>query len=527
MRRTNRRSGVLVPLFSIPSSRSWGIGDIGDIAVFTAWLAGAGQRILQLLPLNEMAAGASSPYSALSAMAIDPIYVSLMDVADFIALGGMSSLTAEEGARLDSARRSARVQYDLIRPVKNRVLRSSFARFVACDWSAATPRASSLRNYADSEAWWLDDYALFRAVHDREDGRPWWEWPEDLRTRAPQALADARRALADEILFHQYVQWLAGQQWAAARVAAAANGVALFGDVPFMVDHHSADVWTHQASFRLDRSVGVPPDAFSADGQDWGMPAYDWPALIANGFEWLHARARRSAALFDGYRVDHLVGFYRTYSRVRSDRSQPAFLPADQPSQLRLGEAVLGVFRSAGAEVIAEDLGVIPPFVRASLALLGVPGYRVFRWERRWHEEGHPFTDPAEYPSISVATTGTHDTETLAVWWGSASLEERHAVMATPTVRRMTQRQDLAGEAFVPHVRDVLLRTLLASASHVVLLPVQDVFGWRDRINTPATVSDENWSYRLPWPSDQMDAADEARERRRQMHEWTRQFGRA
>ena len=413
-----------------------------------------------------------------------------------------------------------------IRPVKHRALRSAFERFCIAEWRGASPRAIAMRAYTEAEGWWLDDYALFRALHDRENGRPWWEWPDDIRMRVPQALTNARHALADEILFHQYVQWQVGQQWSAARQAAAASGVALFGDVPFMVDHHSADVWTHQASFQLDRSVGVPPDAFSADGQDWGMPAYDWQELAAHGFEWLHERARRSAALFDGYRVDHLVGFYRTYSRLRSDRSQPVFFPGDQPSQLRLGESVLRVFQSAGSEVIAEDLGVIPTFVRASLALLGVPGYRVFRWERRWHEHGHPFTDPAEYPAISVATTGTHDTETLAVWWEAASTEERHLALATPTVRRVTRGGDLTGDLFVPNVRDALLQTLLASASNIVLLPIQDIFGWHDRINTPATVSADNWSYRLPWLSDQMEQSDEARERQARMHQWTHTHGR-
>lgn len=526
MSTSTRRSGVLVPLFSIPSSRSWGIGDIGDVGPFTSWLAGGGQRMLQLLPLNEMAAGASSPYSALSAMAIDPIYISLPDVPDFMALGGLSALSAEERERLDFAQRSSRVEYAAIRPIKHRALRLAFERFVECEWSAGSDRADDLREYVAAEAWWLDDYTLFRALHDREQARPWWEWPDDIRHRTPHGMSDARTALAGEVRFHQYVQWLAGRQWAAARHAAVANRVALFGDVPFMVDHHSADVWAHQTSFHLDRSVGVPPDAFSADGQDWGMPAYNWEVLTARGFDWLRDRARRGAALFDGYRVDHLVGFYRTYSRLRSDRSQPAFAPADQPSQLRLGESVLRVFKSAGAEVIAEDLGVIPPFVRASLALLGVPGYRVFRWERRWHDAGQPFIDPTEYPAISVATTGTHDTETLAVWWESCSPEERRAVLAIPSIRRSLDRTDLVNEPFVPHVRDVLLQGLLASASTIVLLPIQDIFGWRHRINTPATVSEENWSYRLPWRSDEMCASPDAAERQERLLDWTRQHSR-
>jgi 4-alpha-glucanotransferase len=521
-----RRSGILVPLFSIPSSCSWGIGDIGDVGPFASWLVGAGQRILQFLPLNEMASGATSPYSALSAMAIDPIFINLPDVPDFRAVGGLSSLSAEERGRLEFARQSSRVEYQAIRPIKHHALRLAFEHFVDREWSAGSTRADSLREYIAAEAWWLDDYAVFRALHDREQARPWWEWPAEIRQRSQDAMTEVRRSLAGEIRFHQYVQWLASQQWAGARRAAAASGVALFGDVPFMVDLHSADVWAHQSSFHLDRSVGVPPDAFSADGQDWGMPAYNWDVLQANRFGWLRERARRAATLFDGYRVDHLVGFYRTYSRQRSDRSQPAFAPADQPSQLRLGEAVLRVFRSAGAEVIAEDLGVIPLFVRASLALLGVPGYRVFRWERRWHEPGWPFVDPSEYPAVSVATTGTHDTETLAAWWDACQYDERRAALATRAVRQLLDGRDLVNESFLPEVRDVLLQALLASGSNIALFPVQDIFGWRERINTPATVSDNNWTYRLPWLSDQMSAAPEAVERQERLREWARHHNR-
>ncbi len=188
------------------------------------------------------------------------------------------------------------------------------------------------------------------------------------------ALDEARTELARQILFYEYLQWLAGTQWKQARTAARANGVQLFGDVPFMVDLHSADVWTHQEQFELDRSVGVPPDAFSATGQDWGMPPYNWDAFAKSGFVWLHDRARRSAALYDGYRVDHLVGFYRTYSRPRAGEGEPVFSPVEENDQLALGEQVLAIFREAGSEIIAEDLGTVPDFVRASLKDLGVPG---------------------------------------------------------------------------------------------------------------------------------------------------------
>ena len=238
------------------------------------------------------------------------------------------------------------------------------------------------------------------------------------------------------------------------------------------------------------------------------------------------SRARRSAQLFDGYRIDHLVGFYRTYSRRRSDRGDASFSPAHESEQLRLGERVLHLFREAGAEVVAEDLGTVPDFVRASLALLGVPGFRVFRWERLWKEPGQPFRDPSEYPALSVATSGTHDTEPLATWWDAAQEDERRAILAIPSVRQITHDADLTHSPFEPAVRDALIEVLCAAASRIVILPVQDVFGWRDRINQPATVNDVNWTYRLPWLSDRLDEQPIARERQNKLRGWALQYGR-
>ncbi len=241
-----------------------------------------------------------------------------------------------------------------------------------------------------------------------------------MQRRAPTAIDHARRELSREVLFHQYaLQWLAGVQWQQAR--SNPHGIQLFGDLPFMVDADSADVWARQDQFRLDLSLGAPPDAFSATGQDWGMPVYKWDVIAVQDFQWLRERARRSADLFDGYRIDHLVGFYRTYGRPRDDSGDAFFSPATQREQEALGERVLGLFRSAGAAIIAEDLGTVPDFVRGSLARQGIPGFRVLRWERYWHAEGQPFRDPADYPSVSVAASGTHDTEPMVIWWEGAS----------------------------------------------------------------------------------------------------------
>jgi 4-alpha-glucanotransferase len=519
-----RRAGLLVPLFSCPSRASWGIGDIGDIDALTSWLASAGQRILQLLPLNEMAPGQQSPYSAISAMAIDPIYISVPQVAEFAAIGGESGLAPADREALTAVRLARRVEHRDVRTLKRRALRSAFERFLEREWQAGSERTREFQSYVNEQAWWLEDYALFRALHAREGERPWTEWTDALQRRDPPSIDRARRELANEVLFQQYLQWLAGTQWREAR--ARTHGVALFGDLPFMVDTDSADVWVRQHQFRLDLSVGAPPDAFSATGQDWGMPVYNWSALAAEDYRWLRERARRSADLFDGYRIDHLVGFYRTYGRAKGG-GEGFFTPADEPAQRTLGETVLDLFRGAGAEIIAEDLGTVPDFVRASLARLAIPGFRVFRWERKWHDEGQPFRDPLDYPAISVAASGTHDTEPVAVWWDAATSSERRQVGDLGSVQRLTGSADLSHRRFDPTIRDILLEVLFASASDVLLLPVQDAFGWRDRINEPATVTEGNWTYRLPWPVDRLDQVAEARERRDQLRAWSERYGRS
>lgn len=501
-----RRAGVLVPLFSIPSGRSWGIGEIGDLPVFADWARTAGLKAIQLLPINEMAHGQSSPYSALSAMAIDPIFISIGDIPSFEARGGESSLDAEQRSRLDEVRGATVVRHHDVRELKTDVLRSLFEEFLAESWKPDTAEAGEMRAYVDAENWWLDDYALFRAIHAGNDARHWTEWDPPLRDRDPDALAEARRRLDHEVLYYTWLQWIAGTQWAHAR--AAVRRFELLGDFPFMVSGDSADVWPRQEEFRVDASVGVPPDAFSETGQDWGLPVYLWDVHEATDYAWLRERARRCVELFDGFRVDHLVGFYRTFVRERD--GQAYFTPADEPAQKAQGERLLRLFMESGASILAEDLGTIPDFVRESLDQLGVPGMKVLRWEREWKQDGQPFRDPATYPAVSVAISGTHDTETMAEWWENADRDERAAATVLPALREARLDPD---EPYSGNVRDALLSSLYSSQSDLLLIAVQDIFGWRDRINTPAVVSDENWSWQLPWRVDRLAGEPEARER--------------
>jgi 4-alpha-glucanotransferase len=524
-----RRSGVLVPLFSLWSSRSWGIGEIPDLSTTARWLRSAGQRFVQLLPITEMAPHDTSPYSALSAMAVDPQYVALPDVEDFAAAGGETALPADAQSALRAIRENAdapRVDYKAVRIAKQLALRVAYGQFRRTEWVTGSRRAAAFRAFVAEEGWWLDDYALYRALRAHHGERPWSEWPAPLRDRTSGALAVAALELEEEVRYRQYVQWLVAVQWREMRQGL--GSVALFGDLPFMVAGDSADVWARQEEFRHDASVGVPPDVFSATGQDWELPVYRWDVIAAGDFAWLRSRARRYAALYDGYRVDHLVGFYRTYFRPH-DGEPPQFTPATEVEQIQLGERVLQLLRDSGAEITAEDLGLVPDFVRASLVRLGVPGYKVFRWERQWKMEGHPFIDPVEYSPATVATSGTHDTEPLALWWENVTEDERIAVLAVPSIRATLPPDESALKppaTFNSSLRDALLNALYGAGSALLILPIQDVFGWRDRINTPATVNEVNWTWKLPWPVDRLDEQPAAASAARRLNALAWRFGR-
>jgi 4-alpha-glucanotransferase len=458
-----------------------------------------------------MQEGQSSPYSALSAMAIDPVFVALDSVDDWIASGAGNGRGFDGGSRVD---------YATARAAKSRALRLAFQWFADNLWGTGDRRDRALKAFEEREKWWLDDYALFRALHDEHGGRHWREWEHGVRDRNPSSLDAARARLEWETRYYTYLQWIADEQWQRARMEAAPIG--LFGDFPFMVSSHSADVWSRQHEFDLDSSVGTPPDAFSSTGQNWGLPAYRWDVVRETDYAWLRERTRRSIELYDGFRIDHIIGFYRTF--VRQPDGRAGFHPPDEPAQRAQGERLLTVFEHGGACIIAEDLGTVPTFLRESLAERGIPGMKVMRWERDWHSEGHPFRDPSTYPAVSVATSGTHDTVTLAEWWDQASSDDRHALLAVPTLAASGVSPDAP---FSDRTRDALLDALFGAGSRLLTVPLQDIFGWRDRVNTPAVVSEQNWTWRLPFPVEALMEEQEARERAGFLNQLSRKHGRS
>lgn len=493
-----RQSGVSVPLFAIASSNSWGVGEFGDLPVFARWLQEAGQAVVQILPINEMPPIETSPYSAMTAMAIDPIYITMADVPDFAGIGGEPALDASEQAEIARLRAASRIDYASIRRLKEKWLRRGFERFLKLEASRGSPRAARFEAFAAADSWWLDEYALFRSIHAMQGERAWTEWPAPLARAEAPALRDARASLSLEMQYRCYVQWIAAEQWAEAKRLS--WPVRVFGDLPFMISADSPDVWARQGEFRFDATIGVPPDAFSETGQDWGLPPWRAGVMAANGFSWMRARARRYGSLYDGFRIDHLVGLYRVYVRP-IDKAQEAFFdPAEEPAQIALGETLIGILAGAETrpEAIAEDLGSVPTFVRESMVRLDLPGLKVLRWERHWDRDGKESIDPAEFPERSVATTGTHDIEPLASMPEGETEEQRSAI----------------------------LQSLLSAGSYLTLIPLQDIFGWTDRINTPAVVDEVNWTWRVKWPVDRWLNPEEALERADQLRAWTRAAGR-
>jgi 4-alpha-glucanotransferase len=232
--------------------------------------------------------------------------------------------------------------------------------------------------------------------------------------------------------------------------------------------------------------------------------------MEAGGHAWMTARADRMADLYGLYRIDHVVGLYRTFF-FPEDGSPPAFTPAEEPAQVANGERMMALF-SRRARVIAEDLGVVPDFIRRSLDALAIPGYRVQRWERDWKLPGQPFRDPAAWPAVSVATSGTHDTDSLADWYESLGADDRKALLAIPGLASLREK---APSRFDDTVRDALLELLYASGSDLLLLPFQDLLGHRERVNVPGTVNEENWTYRIPSTLTQLLAGLDTRQRLR------------
>jgi len=515
-----RRAGVIVPLSALRTRRDLGIGYIGALEPFFDWMESAGLSVLSLLPLNDLSPLDSCPYSAISAFAADPVYLTLQEIIEVKRSPELLRRFTDmfDSREAELCRKASGIHFGDARALKVRLLEEAFKRFDEREYERDTSRAQEFRAFLARNRW-LADYALFKTIKEERGWESWSHWPEGLRERDPRILSEYRQKRGSRIRFHQYVQWQFHVQWRAMRQRAAARGILLFGDIPFGLSKESAEVWSRREDFDVAWKMGAPPDWYSATGQDWGLPAYRWPEMKAREHSFWRARIRQAAEFFDLFRLDHAVGFFRTW-RLEKDPALGHFDVMPEEAQRQRGEEFFAmVLEEAGkSKPVAEDLGVIPSFVRNVLGSLGVPGYKVARWENL--EDKKHFRHPKDYSDCSVAVSGTHDTPTLAAWW--AEMPESERLLYWEMVRA---RQEPAPP--FPEAQAALLSNLYSAGSALALIQFQDVFGLRERINVPATIGDHNWTFRIPYAAEDLLADEALAEKSRTLKRLAVEAGRA
>ena len=471
-----RASGLLLHVTSLPSP--YGIGDVGPAAV--AWvdrLYDAGQRWWQALPLGPTGYG-DSPYQPLSSFAGNALLIS----PDWLIEDGL--VRAADCASGSFSPTS--VDFDVVKRFKYAVLEAAWKSFTAGARSDLRP---DFERFGQDHAHWLDDYALFRALKERYDGAGYLEWPEDLVRRRPDALEKARGDLASQVDRVRFAQFLLFRQGARLKAHARAKGVRLIGDLPFFVSPDSSDVWANPDLFLLDAQyrplvvAGVPPDYFSAQGQRWGNPIYDWDALAARGYWWYIHRVRALLAHVDAIRLDHFRGFAAAWH-------VPAGAPTAQTGRWMPGPGadLFSVLEKTvgGLPFVAEDLGTITPDVSALRDAFHIPGTRVLQFAFDGHPD-NPYL-PGNYVPNTVVYTGTHDNPTTRGWYEDLPDAERRNLWSC--LGRGAGTSEEAAPA--------LLGLAWSSAAALAIAPVPDVLnlGREARMNQPGSAQG-NWRWRL------------------------------
>jgi 4-alpha-glucanotransferase len=481
-----RRSGILLHPTSLPGPH--GSGDLGAAAHrFARWLAGAGQRLWQVLPLGPTGFG-DSPYQALSSRAGNPLLVSL----DALAREGWLDYADLAGPPAGSPDRA---DLGRVGPWRRARLARAARRFAA---QAVGARSAELEDFRAREADWLRDWALFAALKDAQGGRPWLEWPAPLARREPAALDAARARLADAVYAEEFAQWCFARQWQELRDHCRALGVTLLGDLPLYLAHDSAEVWTRPDLFLLDAAgrphgvAGVPPDYFSADGQRWGNPLHDWAAEAREGFASFTARVRGTLALVDRVRLDHFRGLEAYWE-----------IPADAPSAISGrwvpgpgAELLAALERAIGAPLplVAENLGVVTPEVEALRRRFHLPGMAILQFAFGKDPQAPSFR-PHAYERETVVYTGTHDNDTVMGWWqGGVGDSVRSA--ADVDVEKAFARAYLGTDG--REMSWTMIRAIVASVADDAIAPMQDVLGLGSeaRMNRPSTLGG-NWTWRM------------------------------
>lgn len=483
-----KSAGVLMPLFSMRTNDDWGIGDFDALDKWLDFFASTGTSILQILPVNEMAPGQTCPYNALTAFGIDPVYIAINRVSDVAESQEAQAFIAGSAHEIAALRAAPKAFYLRVRDLKLKTLWFAFKYFLSTQKGSAREQQFNEFKARAGDAW-LNDYAMFRALKDFTNWQSWADWPFGIKQHDKNALALFNDQHRIEVEFYKYLQWVLDEQLTRAHNKAAGLGMLIFGDIPFGLNMDSSDVWAGKENFDLHHEVGAPPDQFSDEGQRWGMPAYNWLNMSANNFKLWRGKIQRACELYDLIRLDHMIGFFRTYVYAGpTDRG--AFDVMDEHMQHLRGVSFLNMVKEAAvtSTPVAEDLGVIPDYARADLRDLNIAGYKVMRWEK---DNGY-YREPRHYPLVSIATLSTHDTEPFKLWWDTMAQQER------ANIWEMCSAIKTDGNVpFDAHVQEVVLRRILDSGSAIAMFSVQDILGSTDRINTPGVVDDNNWTYRI------------------------------
>ncbi len=465
-----RCSGILMHITSLPGN--YGVGTMGKQAfAFLDFLADAGQSCWQMLPLNPTGYG-DSPYQSCSTFAGNHYLI------DLDALVEEGLLKTGEIQDILWCQSDTKVNYGLLYRHRLEVLRLAYRRFEA---------TQELDRFCEENQDWLPDFALFMALKQKFGGKPWFQWDRKWKLRQPEAMAEARRELAEEIRFFGFVQYLFFRQWNSLRDYAREKKIRIIGDVPIYVPYDSVEVWTNPELFQLDEELdpvavaGCPPDAFTEDGQLWGNPLYRWDVMKEQGYAWWIRRLEAAGKLYDMVRLDHFRGFESYWAVPYGDATARNGRWVKGP-----GLDFVNAIKSAlpQLDIIAEDLGYQTQEVLDLLADSGFPGMKVleFAFDPKEPSNYLPYT----YTSNSVCYTGTHDNMTLRQWFDTADPEEAQYAKAYMNV---WEDEELVWG---------MIRTALASVSRLCIIQMQDFLDLdgKSRMNLPGTLSDSNWTWR-------------------------------
>jgi len=474
----DRISGVLLHVTSLPSYG--GVGDLGPAAyTFVDFLAAAKQRLWQVLPLSPTGYG-SSPYSALSAFAGNPVLISLERLVEdgWIDRERIAGLPGHEG----------HVDFEEVYRTKLPLIEEAAGNFLDRIQGVDDDVRGRFQRFCDENAYWLTDYAMFNVLRRSQGYASWIEWPVEQAQRKHDALAAVLSDHARGLAIEQAIQFFFSEQWNALRAYCKQRDIRVMGDVAIFVNYDSADVWTHPELFELDeqrrpiRVSGVPPDYFSNTGQRWGNPLYKWGVLQERGFDWWVARVRRTLALYDMIRLDHFRGFEAYWSIAAEDETAINGQWVKAPGY-ELFQRLKEVFGEL--PFVAEDLGLITPEVDQLREHFGMPGMRILQFG--FSDRGSHLYLPHRFVPNTVVYTGTHDNNTTLGWWQDDAGEQERAHVQTYL---QTIRHD--GE-----IVWAMIRAAARSVANLCIFPIQDVLhiGSEGRMNTPSAAGG-NWSWR-------------------------------